>query len=318
MRLRLLRHGRHSLWCWMVLAQAALVYGEALPLPDRARAIHPSTLPTTTSAVESQRRSTVPAPKLTADAEFGEQIPIVRKAEWEPWSFSADAEYYYTDNVALASSGALEDFYLRTGVTTRYTNRLSGNWFLNTALSGHTILYDTFDVLDFLLVKGEAGLVYQAPWLSNTFLSAGYTGYWITQNDLQTEAFRNHAATLGLQKIWKISRGMQIISGLSSEYSLSAEPVVPQRNEYAGYLGYQLKLTDKLALTASYRAAWLQYPNVERQDWNHVAALSATYSIKDWARVSLTASQAWNQSSVDFFSYENQVAGLGLALTLNF
>ncbi len=286
---------------------------------DRARAsdrgLRVAALDTSPSVAA---QSLQPAPKLPGDAEYGEQIVLARRANFEPWSFSTDAEYYFTDNVALASAGELQDYYLRTGAQARYTNRIAGNWFANAALDGHTLLHEEFDVLDFLLIKADASAMYRVPWLADTFLSAGYSGYWISEADLTTESFQNHAATLSAQKIWKPARAMQIIAGASAEYALASDPTPPQRHEYSAYLGYKLKLSDSLSLATSYRAALYDYPTYDRQDWNHVIVLGASYDLTSWARVSLSASSAWNRSSVEFFDYDNLVSGLSLSLYLEF
>jgi len=288
---------------------------------DRARAVgslSPDTLlnPVTQSALQPDPTSSTL--KLPGDAEYGEQRVLARRANFEPWSFSADAEYFYTDNVALASTGELEDFYLRTGAQIRYTNRVSGNWFFTAALDGHALLHEEYEVLDFLLIKGDAGAMYRVPWLADTFLSAGYSGYWISEADLTTEAFQNHAATLGLQKVWKIARAMQVVAGASTEYSLSATPEPPQRHEYSSYVGYRFRLNEKLSVAASYRIGLYAYPAIDRQDWSQVLVLGASYDLTNWARVSLSASQAWSCSSETFFDYDNRVVGTSLTFHLEF
>jgi TonB dependent receptor len=256
--------------------------------------------------------------KLLADQEYGEQLPLIRRAHVEPWALSVDAEYFATDNVALASTGELEDFYLRTGVNVKYTNRIIGDWFMNAGLDAHSLLHEEYDVLDFLLLKTEASLLYRLPWISRTFMSLGYSGYWMSASDFSTEAFRNHSVTFGIQHAWQISRQMQVIYGLSVDYSLFAFPIIPQRHEYAGYLGYQFRLTDHWILNASYRAGWYPYPEVDRDDWNHVVALTLAYQITPEAKLSLSASQAWNRSSYSFFSYDSRTVGLSASFTLSY
>ena len=290
------------------------------PAADRARAsvIGLSITPFSVTKEGPVASPVQPAPKLPGDYEYGEQIVLARRANFEPWNISLDAEYFFTDNVALASTGELQDFYLRTGALARYTNRISGDWFLNTSLDAHTILHERFDVLDFLLVKAEAGVLYRVPWLADTFLSAGYVGYWISEADLSTEAFGNHAMSFGAQKVWKPARAMQIVLGLSGEYSLDAEPSSPQRHEYTAYLGYRLRLTDELTLSASYRLGYYDYPVIDRQDWNYVLVVGASYDLTRYARVSLSASSTWNRSSTSFFDYDNIVSGVSLSLHLEF
>lgn len=295
------------------------VHGET-PAADRARATATPEAPLAAvqSVAASNNTPGINAPKLPGDAEYGEQVILARRANWEPWSFAVDAEYDFTNNAALASAGELSDRYLRTGVAGRYTNRIAGNWFTNFAVDGHALFYQRYDALDFLLLKGDAGLMYRVPWLADTFLSAGYSGYWISNSDLTTEAFHNHAVALSAQKIWKVSRAMQVIVGTSAEYSLAADPAPPQRHEYAAYLGYRLRLTDKFSIDASYRAAWYEYEAFDRQDWNHVVQLSASYNVTEAARLSVSTSASWNRSSNPTFNYNNIVGGVSVGLTLAF
>lgn len=288
---------------------------------DRARAVgslSPDTLLNSAAPSALQPDPTSPTLKLPGDAEYGEQRVLARRANFEPWSIATDAEYFFTDNVALASAGELEDFYLRTGAQIRYSNRISGDWFLNASLDSHAYLHREFDVLDFLLLKPELAVMRRLPWLADTFASFGYVGYWITGDDLTTETFHNHAVALSAQKIWKPSRGQQFVAGVSLEYGLAADPEPPQRHEYGGYLAYRFQLTEHLSASASYRASWYQYPHTDRQDWNHVVVIGAAYDLTDWARVSLSASSAWNRSSASFFDYDNLVSGVSLALHLEF
>lgn len=300
-----------------LLATADSLRGQAITAADRARASD-QTLPIAPLAAATAPSLAITTPQRASEAEYGEQVVLARRANFEPWSFSADAEYFYTDNVALALAGELEDFYLRTGAQARYTNRVSGNWFFTAALDGHALLHEEYEVLDFLLIKGDAGAMYRVPWLADTFISAGYSGYWISEADLTTEAFQNHAATLGLQKVWKIARAMQVVAGASAEYSLSATPEPPQRHEYSSYVGYRFRLNEKLSVAASYRVGLYAYPAIDRQDWSQVLVLGASYDLTTWARVSLSASQAWSRSSETFFDYDNRVAGASLTFHLEF
>ena len=299
--------GSHDLIAQQAAADRARASEAVLPLEMTDRSLTPDA-----------SQSLPSSPRLPGDAEYGEQVVLARRANHEPWSLAFDAEYFFTDNVALASAGELQDFYLRTGAQARYTNRISGDWFANAALDAHSILHDRYDALDFLLLKAEAGAMYRVPWLADTFLSAGYVGYWITEDDLTTESFQNHAISIGAQKVWKPARAMQIIAGATAEYSFDAEPAPPQRHEYSAYLGYRLRLNDNLSLSASYRLGFYDYPVIDRQDWNHVVVIGASYDITSWARVSLSASSAWNRSSVEFFDYDNIVSGISLSLHMEF
>ena len=219
---------------------------------DRARA---STLNAPAEAVsaslETERPSAQAAasPSLVADKEYGEQVVLSRKANWEPWSVSADGGLYFTDNAALTSAQGLEDFYLRSGFAAKYTNRIGGNWFLSADMDAHVLQYDQFDVLDFLLVKAETAALYRATWLADAYFSLGYIGHWISERDLTTEAFQSHGVSASVQKSWKLNRSMSLVLGANVITTLAAEPAPPARDEYAAYTGFQYRFTERFPRT---------------------------------------------------------------------
>jgi hypothetical protein len=278
----------------------------------------PSPRPALSTPNAAASNSPADTAKLPGDLDYGEQKILNRRAHWEPWAITTSAEYFYSDNVALASAGNLQDWHLRTGLSASYTNRIAGDWFLHGGLDAYTYLHDQYDALDFVLIRPELGILRRLPWFDDTYLSLGYVGYSISQSDLATEAFRNHASAVTLQKIWKPSRGQQLIAGLSAEYSLNAEPIAPQRHEYASYIAYRCQLTEHISATASYRASYFVYPSTDRADWNHVLVLGASYDLTDWAKLSLSASAARNISNYAFFDYDNVVTGIGLTLHIEF
>jgi hypothetical protein len=221
---------------------------EPAPAARKADAARATALaPESFSGTQPQAAEGAPltAPKLKGDDEFGDQVILARRANWEPWAVSLDNQYYYTDNIALVPEGELGDWYLRTGVAIQYSNRIGGDWFLDAVLTNHFYLHDAYDVFDFHLLRAGVGGYAAPPWLQDTFLSARYSWYRISESDLTSEAFQDHVATLGAQKIWKISRGQQIFGGFSADFSLAPDPELPGRDEYSAFVGYKLRLTEK-------------------------------------------------------------------------
>ncbi|MCX6854504.1 MAG: hypothetical protein NTV80_06320, partial [Verrucomicrobia bacterium] len=79
------------------------------------------------------------APKMGGDEEYGEQLILLRRASWAPWSLETDVEALWTDNVALAAKNMQSDTYLRTGLRAGYSNRVAGNIFFTGGLDYHTV-----------------------------------------------------------------------------------------------------------------------------------------------------------------------------------
>jgi hypothetical protein len=258
------------------------------------------------------------APRMAWDDEYGEQVILARRAEWEPWSFTIGSECFYTDNVALASEQPLNDWYLRNGLTVQYTNRIAGDWFLTGAADSQYYLHDLYSELDFNFLRTDMGFMVRLPWFAETFVTAQHVWYRVSEQDLQSLAFQNHGVSLNAQKLWKISRGQQVFAGSGAEYSLYADPDPAQRHEYSGFIGYRLRLTEKMTLNASYRLGWYDYPQLDRGDWNHVSLVGAGYDITSWARLSVSLSNTWNRSSISFFDYNNLLTGISVTLHVQF
>lgn len=261
---------------------------------------------------ESEAGTPAAAPKMAGDEEYGEQRVLLRRASWAPWSFESDVEALWTDNAALSRDNAESDSYLRTGFRTGYSNRVVGNLFFNAGVDYHTVRHSEFSELDFDLLRGDLGLMYMLPKLRDAFLVTRYSYYRLTEVGLGTQLYEDHIASLGLQKVWKISRGQQIFAGAYADWSTAPEPWEAGRHEYSLFTGWKLRLTEALTVQLSYRGARYLYRTGERQDWNHVMLAGATYAFTDWLRAGVTCSYTVNRSSGAAFNFQNFIAGAGL------
>ena len=258
------------------------------------------------------------APKMKGDEEFGEQLILARRAQVEPWSISLDAQYFFTDNVALVPEGEIEDFYLRAGFSAQYANRVVGDWFVDAGLSSHHYLHDQHDFFDFHLLRAEAGVTSRLAFLADVFASAHYAWFRISDPDLSEGVFQDHIISVNVQKVWKRSRGQQIVFGLGADFSLAPEPAEPGRHEYSAYASYKLRLTERISVQAGYRGAFYDYTAIGRQDWNHSTSLGCSYDLNGRFRVSVSGSASFNRSSASFFDYDNIVSGAGVSFHLEF
>ncbi|MCX6853591.1 MAG: hypothetical protein NTV80_01655, partial [Verrucomicrobia bacterium] len=217
-----------------------------------------------------------------------------------------------TDNVALAAKNMQSDTYLRTGLRAGYSNRVAGNIFFTGGLDYHTVRHSQFTEFDFDLIRADLGVMYMLPKIRDTFLVTRYSYYKLTEVNLGTPLYENHIASLGLQKVWKISRGQQIFAGAYADWSLAPEPWEAGRHELSLFTGWKLRLTEALTVQLSYRGAYYLYRTGERQDWNHVMITGMNYAFTDWLRASLTGSYTVNRSSGAAFDYQNFIVGAGL------
>lgn len=284
-----------------------------------ARQPLPPTLRQRASAEDTQRVATPIEQPSSPDAasEFGEQVVLMRHAQWNPWSVEAGVSLFFTDNVALAPR-AVEDWFMKYDMGVGYTNRITGPWSMEVSLAQALVRYDQFDALDFDLTRASAGIAYEASWLSDASFFLRYQFYRITDAGFGDEILRNHSLSVGVQKVWKVSTGQQLFFGLSSDPSLEAAPSIAERHEHAVFGGWSLRLTERLTAQVSGRIGYHVSTATDRQDWNYVTLASATYAVTDWARVSVTSSIAWNESDRSVFTYRNVIAGVFVGMHLTF
>ena len=281
------------------------------PLPPQLRAHGPTAEPERISTPILAPSSAEPA------SEFGEQLVLIRQAQWEPWHCDAGVSGFFTDNVALAPN-RVQDFFLKYDVSLGYVNRIGGPWSMDVSLNQSFLRYDQFNSLDFDLTRADAGISYQASWLGDASFFVRYTFYRLTTPGFGDEILNSHSASFGVQKVWKISQGQQLFFGVGTEPSLAVEPAIAKRDEHSAFGGWSLRLTDKLSTQVSGRIGYHVSSVTDRTDWNYVGLISATYSITDYARIGVSGSLAWNESNQDIFTYRNAIAGVFVGLNFTF
>lgn len=292
-------------------AQQARIDVARQPLPPQLRDRTPDT--------ETQRTASPIADPSSPDAasEFGEQVVLVRQAQWEPWRADAGVSGFFTDNVALAPN-RVHDYFMKYDLSVGYSNRISGPWSMDIALAQSWVRYDQFDSLDFDLVRGDAGIAYQADWLGDASFFLRYSFYRLAEAGFGSEIMHNNSLSVGLQKVWKVSQGQQVFFGVASEPSLETVPAIAQRHEHSLFGGWSVRLTDKLITQVSGRIGYHVSSATDREDWNYVALASVNYAVTDWAHVGVSSSLSWNESNKGIYTYRNVIAGVFVGVNLTF
>lgn len=307
-----------SLYLITLLLASQLAFAQQARV-EIARQPMPPTLRTPSPGNEPERVSTPIEAPSSADAasEFGEQVVLIRQAQWQPWHVDAGVSGFFTDNVALAPN-RVEDYFMKYDLAAGYTNRISGPWSMDVGLGQSFVRYDKFAVLDFDLTRADAGISYQAAWLGDSSLFLRYSFFRLAEAGFGDEIMRNHTLGVGVQKIWKISQGQQLFLGIASEPSLSATPEIAQRHEHSIFGGWSVRLTEKLNAQLSGRVGYHVSTATEREDWNYVALLGVNYAITDWAKLGVNSSISWNESNESIFTYRNVLAGVFVGLNITF
>jgi len=252
-----------------------------------------------------------------AASEFGETVIIQKQAAFDPWRVEVDMQAYHTDNVALAPR-RVEDWFFRAGLDVSYLNKLAGGWNAEFFLGQDFIRYDRFDALDFEMTRAGLGLSSRLPWLGNTTFLVRYQFEYLAEPGWSGRILSSHSITAGLIKSWKIAEGQRIYVGFLTEPDLAVDPDISVRHENGLHAGWSVKVADRLTLRLSGRASYYSSPNADREDWNYMAKVSATYELADWASVGASTSMMWNHSSKNRFDYRNQLTGAFVGFEFKF
>jgi hypothetical protein len=253
------------------------------------------------------------------DSDLGEQSILARKADVEAFTLSADAQYFWTDNAANVSAGELEDSFLSTGAALLWQQPAGKRWILDASLSQRLIRYEDNEVLDYENAETMTGAYYALPWGKGLLLHAHYHYQRITTGMEDEPLYQAHTARLGGDKIWNINRRNTIRLALLAALAMQTEPENLTRNEYSGMISYNLKLTRQLSMALSYRSSLFEYQNFnDRQDWFHNISPAIVWRPTKWLDVALTYSFTLNNSSLEFFDYQSQLAGPALSFHLRF
>ena len=252
------------------------------------------------------------------DKDLGEQQILKRAAEYQPFTFSFTAPFFYTSNVALARSGEEDDVLIAPGVSFTYQPRITKTFYAEISLVQQFFFYDRFTELNFSSFDGIVGLVYYLPHVHNLVLRARYDYNRLTDTDDFDEFFVDHAFVLNAEVPFRLGRAQQLALGINTEFSFWAHPDASQRNDYSFYAGYSVSLSRSFSIDAVGRVAVRDYHFGDRTDVTEILALSANYRVKEWLMLSFLSSFAWNQSNQGVFDYSVANVGGGVALTLKF
>jgi hypothetical protein len=215
--------------------------------------------------------------------------------------------------------GEQEDWFYRGGVSVNYTQKIWSNLFAQARLSEYLYRYDKFDVLDFDLLNTNIGLFWIEPRLFGITFFANYDMYRLNDGgDWNDELFINHAAIIGAQKQFAITRGLSAYVGGSSSLSAKADPDTNQRHEHSIYGGAVLKMTDELETRLALRQSYYDYDEFARNDWNTIIDLGVAYRPFPYVSVIGGLSYSYNQSNIERFDYQTWNAGAGLRLEVKF
>src|SRR4029077_7670339 len=106
----------------------------------RAQALSPFPATVPPSGAEGGNVASAPG-----DADLGEQQILKRVEEYQPFTISAGAPFYWTSNVALTRSGEQSDFVVAPAVAAFYEPRITSTLYGLIDVREQLFYYDRFD-----------------------------------------------------------------------------------------------------------------------------------------------------------------------------
>lgn len=258
-------------------------------------------------------------PESENDDDLGIQLPLRPASEYDPFTFYAQAGWYFTDNAQVFDFGGEADQFLQTDLTLSYVPILVGNLFGEVTLREDTYRYNSQTELDFDSTDAGAGLIYVIRSLGDISIFAryNYAGYFDPHNDWNT-LYDNHSIQAGVYKSWIVSRNHFAYANFVSDISIDAGPGYAQRDDYNLTVGYRFTPMRKVKIDAYGRGGFLNYHEFGREDWNYVGGLALTYNLTKHFSVTSSVTYTQNQSNIQDRDYEVWMPGIQLGGILKF
>jgi len=259
------------------------------------------------------------APETPGDPDLGQQLILKRNEKARPFSIWADSAGFWTDNAANVNSGELDDYFYVGGLNAAWQQRIKGRFYADAYAGQHWYRYDDLSELDYEVGDAAVGLLVLLPELANSIFHVHYYYQRITQDIGDDAIYQTHNLRTGLQKTILIDRLNSFNLGLLASFAMDTDPDILQRHEYAGTLGYNFKITRSLILSLSYRLTYYDYFNFEdRADWFHNAGATLAWRPNEFLELAAGYNYSFNDSNLEAFDYETQLAGPSLALKFKF
>ena len=253
------------------------------------------------------------------DADLGEQQILKRTEQYQPFTVSVGAPFYWTSNVALSNSHEMDDFIVAPVAAIYYEPRLSQNLFGLIDVREQLFYYNQFDGFDFGSFDFEIGLRYLLPQWHNLLLRAEYDYNRLTKKDSFDDFFSNHAFIASAEVPFRFGRAQQVSLGVDVDISMAAAQEAPRRNDYEAYIAYSANLTRAFSLNAAGRFVVRDYYHQNsRVDTSEILAVSANYRFNKYFTASAVSTFAASQSNHSVFDYTVGNVGGAVSLAVKF
>jgi predicted porin len=253
------------------------------------------------------------------DKDLGEQEILKRQESYQPFTVSASVPLFYTSNVALTPRNVQDDVIFAPSVGFSYVPRISSTLYATFFVGQQQFYYGDFNELDFGSFDARAGLTYLVPQWHDLSLSAVYAYNRLTSDtSFDDEFFSSHGIILSAEVPFRIGRAQQISVGADANLNIHAEPSLPGRNDFDGYVAYSVNLTRAFSLNAVGRLSVRDYTDDRRTDVAETVSLGVTYRFNPWFSAIATTTYSHSDSNRDVFDYDVFNGGGALTFAYRF
>ena len=287
------------------------------------------------------------------DADAGNQRIAEKRTSPVKISVSYDGQFYYTDNVTLASPGSVKEnaFILAQTLSVRgeFKSVALGEGMLTPSVGlvyqrfyhgigeDHDVGLGDFSALDFDSFSLPLGLRYRFG--DNWEASLGVTSNAVFGNNPSSnyhEILRSHTPALSLRKMIGISDTQILSLGTSVSYAVTTADDADglfrddrnDKTDYAADAAYYL-LLGQWTLGPTVRVSYTDYlhyqesifDDTNRRDLTASFGLSLSYTIRPWASARLYSSYDLRKPQGEDdsgYAYTSKTLGLGLSLSAEF
>lgn len=247
------------------------------------------------------------------DDSFGTQIILKNQERPRTFHLFGTVSAVYTNNVDLTPEGTRSDAFLATTVGAVWNPPVSRGLVAEISAGSSVFRYDRAGELDFERIGAGAGLSWLVP-RTPGIIAFGRYDFTELLDSASHELLRDHAFTLGAQKIFPFGRSHFLTTGISGVLGLST-PRSQERNQAGVYAAYHVQITRSFDVDLVYRYAAQFYEEGDRLDHNQTLSLGMGFAATRWFRVGLAFSAARNDSDQSAFDYD--VVNLGGEVRLN-
>lgn len=267
------------------------------------------------------------APQSDGDSDLGQQFILRKPPKNNPIMARFYSDVFWSDNLASTNTNEISGFYWANTIEAVWRPELAPNTFLDTTVGQDVYIYES-GLLNFESTRAALGVIRTFPSLGNLAVSARYEFLYSHANNPEFPVFaandhlndHYHRVRIGANRPLFTGPKHAAFLALDATFDLDADPRSLEKFEYAAVAAYTCNFTDQLRLSSFYRAAWADYQNTAREDWNHIVGLELSYALSDNIRCHTSLLYVLNDSTTaaGFDDYEAFQGGLGIGITGRF